>query len=871
MGSAPLIGRTLAGYELVERVGAGGMGEVYRARHAATGQTVALKLLLADFADIPMRVARFRREAQIAASLQHPHIARVIEIGEAQGAHFIAMEFVEGEGLSEWCARRRNDLALVLRVLEQVGDALARAHAAGVLHRDLKPANVRVTREDSAKLLDFGLARVAGENEPRPDADTRESLTGTGLVMGTLAYMSPEQARGKPLDRRSDIFSYGILLYEGAAGVHPFPGAGGLEAATGVLRDDPLPALRSRRGIPEGLVAILAKALQKEAGRRYQYLDDLLVDLRELIRALESGQAGAARARRWRRDGPAAGAGLVLGLLAAALLAWAGRTPAAAPVPISRPGVRVRPLTSQGLNEHPSLSPAGGSVVYSSYSDGSDDLFVHDVGSGVRRRLTQDPGDELQPSFAPAGGRIAFLTGRGELRVIDERGGPARTLAEGASGRPSWSNDGRRIVYRSGTDLFAIEAAGGAAPARLATGGLPVFSSAAWSPDDRWLAFSSVQGGAYVLARLPSGGGAPQVLGRNEQALGGTLGWTSDGAWLVGNLGPPREPSDQIWAVPLRGSGAGAPVRLLAGGPAFHQNPSLSRDARRAAFEVVDLHTHVARLALGAHGPGEPERLPGTIRITGMAARPGGHELVVSTDRLGMITLWRMSPEDGSAAPLGEGGVGREYPAWSPDGAHIAFSQIAGGTRRLAVMEASGGTAAPLSEPEFFVYQSAWSPDGARIAFATGGAVGGALRDVAAAGGASRELARFAGRVRRPCWSPDGRWIVAAAQGADGRWGLVIVPARGGEARTALADARAPLWLPDGRIVFLRESQRETFDLWSLVVDAGGERAGPETPLTRLPRGQTAEVDQGATTDGRYLYFSLFDRSRTNVWLAEAP
>lgn len=871
MSGTTLIGRTLAGFELIERFGAGGMGEVYRARHAATGEDVAFKILPADFAAISERLARFRREAQIAASLSHPHIARVIEIGEEQGVHFIAMEFVEGEGLAEWCARRRGDLARILRVLEQVADALAQAHAAGVLHRDLKPANVRVTPAESAKLLDFGLARVAGELEPRPEADTREQLTSTGVVMGTLAYMSPEQVRGQLLDRRSDIFSYGILLYEAAGGAHPFPGEGGLEAATGVLRDDPMPSLRQRQGIPESLVRILAKALQKEPARRYQYLDDLLVDLRNVIRVVESGESAAGETPRRGRPWLVGAGGLAVGLLAAALLAARGGVPAAAPLPISRPGVRVRPLTAEGLNERPSISAAGDLVVYSSDRGGSDDLFLHEVSTGERRRLTEDPGDELQPAFAPAGDRIAFRTGRGQLRIVAVRDGRVETLAGGATDRPAWSHDGRRLVYRGGTELFTIDVAGGKS-SKLATGGLPVFSTPAWSPDDRWLAFSSVQDGTYVLVRIPAQGGTPQVLGRNAQALGGTLQWTRDGQWIVGNLGPPREPSDQISALPIGGSrGAGAPVRLLAGGPAFHQNPSLSRDARRAAFEVVELSTHVARLPIDAGGPGEPELLPGTVRLMGSAVSPAGRELVVNTDRLGMITLWRLSPADGAAEPLGDSGVAREYPAWSPDGARLAFAQIAAGTRRLAVMDASGGTAAPLSEPEFFVYQSAWSPDGKQIVFTTGGAGGGSLRAVASAGGPSRELARFAGRVRRPSWSPEGRWIAVAGQGVDGGWSLFIVPGDGGPSRASLAGARAPLWLRDGRIVFLRESHRETFDLWSLTVDTQGQAKGGETPLTRLPRGKTAEADQGVTTDGRFLYFTLFDRSKTNVWLAEAP
>ncbi|HET8647593.1 MAG TPA: serine/threonine-protein kinase, partial [Vicinamibacteria bacterium] len=276
--SAPgLVGRELAGYHVVELLGAGGMGEVYRAEDGRSGRTVALKVLRRSLLLSTEGRARFEREGRAAAALAHPSIAAVYEVGEAAGLPFIAMEYVRGESLQDWLGRENLTLSEVLGVFEQLADALAAAHARGVVHRDLKPANVVVIPGGGVKLLDFGLAKLI-HDETREAGVRSQLITRAGGVLGTTAYMSPEQARGQPLDRRTDVFSLGVMLFEAVAGVPPFSGESGIEAVSGVLRDDPLPLLRERPGLDPELVRIVEKALQKDAAQRYQHMDDLAVD-----------------------------------------------------------------------------------------------------------------------------------------------------------------------------------------------------------------------------------------------------------------------------------------------------------------------------------------------------------------------------------------------------------------------------------------------------------------------------------------------------------------------------------------------------------------------------------------------------------------
>jgi Tol biopolymer transport system component/predicted Ser/Thr protein kinase len=864
---AGLTGRTLGQYRILELVGEGGMGEVYRAEDLKLRRTVAVKVLPPSFVASPERVQRFEREARAASAINHPSIATIYDFGTADGVHFIVMEYVDGQSLSAWLSRDDLTLAEVLRVLELVGDALARAHEAGVVHRDVKPANVIVARDGYPKLLDFGLAKVTGESGPYTEADIRDRLsTRSGVVMGTMAYMSPEQARGQKLDRRSDIFSFGILTYEAVAGVPPFAGDSGVEAVSKVLRDDPIPLLRERPGIPRDLVRIIGKALQKEPAQRYQFMDDLVVDLRAVRRALESGETEAAESgagvlRRWLL----LAAGLVTGLVSGALLLGGLTAPPPPPSsPLLRAGMVQRPLTfGAGLSRSPSVSPDGALVSYACDRHGSFDITVQQVTTGRPLRVTDDPGDELDPAFSPDGQLVAYTSGGGGVQTVAALGGTPRSLAEDGEW-PAWSPDGQWVVYRSGLGLAVVARNGGSSRRVFDDDAFPVLDRPAWTPDGRSVLFTSEHEGRRVVARIPAAGGAPGVVGDAARALG----WPSvgaDGRFLFGTS-PPGERGSEIWALPVGAEGRlGEPRRVL-GGVLDFRRPSVSRDQRRMAFEVRDALPRLVRIPLDS-GSGEPVRVPLEARPHDAAVAPSGSWLAVVTDRGGRRGLLRVGSVGGVGEPVGDDEGSDAQPAWSPDGFQIAASRVTDGQRRIVVTPAAGGpwrvVAARNVEGD-----PAWSPDGRAIAYVGTGPA--AVRVIPAAGGEERTLATGPRVLRRPAWSPDGRFIAVAA-GDRRSWGVSLLPAGGGPLREVVPRARAPLWLPDGRLAFVREDSPGRFDLWAVPMANGQPDLGRLARLTRLPRGLELDPDRGATTDGRSLYVAVLELAASDVWLGEAP
>ncbi len=430
--------RAFSHYRIIDKLGAGGMGEVYLAEDTTLGRRVALKFLPHEYTQDEDRLRRFKLEAKSASALNHPNILTIHEVGEADGRHFIATELIDGETLHAVLRRTggmRADEAL--KVAAQVASALAAAHEAGIVHRDIKPANIMVRRDGYIKVLDFGLAKLSESPAQQVDtsdpATTFAAHTASGVLLGTAPYMSPEQTTGKTVDARSDIFSFGAVLYEMVSGQRAFQGASTVEILAAVIAQEPklLPAK-----VPADLASLIARCLRKDPARRYQTMADLKVALEDLREELSgSGPQVLARARR-RSAGLAWTLAIVAAVLAG-LVAWYARRPPQDASPL----VAAALTTLSGVEQSPSLSPDGNYVVFTWTGPRQDnqDIYVQMIGSGSPLPLTTDPLNDYNPVWSPDGRWIAFFRSQPpaptvlrnrELRLIAPLGGPERKVAD---------------------------------------------------------------------------------------------------------------------------------------------------------------------------------------------------------------------------------------------------------------------------------------------------------------------------------------------------------------------------------------------------------------------------------------------------------
>jgi hypothetical protein len=445
-----IAGSRLGPYDIVAPLGKGGMGEVYQARDPRLNRMIALKVLPPERMVQPERRQRFLQEAPLASNLQHPNIVTIYEIGSSDGVDYIAMELVRGRTLEALIPRKGLRLNEALRIAGQVAEALAAAHAAGIVHRDLKPGNIMVTDTGAVKVLDFGLAKLTEAAATEFD-ETRTQMaavrTDDGTILGSAAYMSPEQAEAKPVDARSDIFSFGAILYEMLSGQRAFPGDSKMSTLAAVITAEPKPL--GIEGLPREVERIVARCLRKDVAKRWQQISDVRLALEDLLEESESGSlAGPAQGaktagRRWWIGAVALAAVAVVG----GAVWWTGS-------PRQETAFEAVPLTTlPGSEEGPSFSPDGSQVAYRGDQNKQWDIYVKLIGGGPPLRLTSDAGTHWYPAWSPDGKWIAFTArhaeGRNGLFVMPALGGPERLLAELGQGNwafADWSPDGKWIA-----------------------------------------------------------------------------------------------------------------------------------------------------------------------------------------------------------------------------------------------------------------------------------------------------------------------------------------------------------------------------------------------------------------------------------------
>jgi eukaryotic-like serine/threonine-protein kinase len=891
VGRGSLAGREIGNYCIESLLVAGGMGEVYLAREARLNRKVALKILPPEFVADAERVARFEREARAVSALNHPNLVTIYDVGSLDGLHYIAMEFVEGETLRE-LARGRLRLKEVLSVIGQAAEALAAAHRAGVVHRDVKPENVMVRADGYAKVLDFGLAKLTEATADGPE--NAAARTQAGAVMGTLAYMSPEQAAGEPLDPRTDVWSLGVVLYELTTGRKPFAGVSRRDTVNAILSAEPEPPTAADPALPAGLDHILGKALEKDRELRYQTASDLHADLKRLRREIDSSPSSGAGGRRGatarvssdaRLSASAAGvrphshgarvfvaAGLAVILVAAGFVAWrAFRAREVAPV-WSR--ATHQQLTEQaGTEFYPTLSPDGRTFVYSSDQSGNFDLFSQRVGGKNPTNLTGDSAaDERQPVFSPDGERIAFRSEREPpgIYVMGATGENARRVVDGGF-HPSWSPDGTELVYSlAGRDapdvrntrpseLWVVNVESGA-KRRLC--GLDAMQPA-WSPHGSRVAFwfmpPSV--GRSDVATLPSAGGEPVVV-TSDATTNWNPVWSPDGRYLY--YASDRSGSMSFWRVRVdeeTGRALSEPEAVITPSK-FSRHLGFSRDGRRMIYVQTDNQSNIQAVDLDARGErvvGEPRWVTnGDRQLVRPELSPDGRQFVMRQPRRTQDDIVLINRDGTNWRDLTDDKYFDRYPRWSPDGRRVAFASDRSGTYEIWTIDADGTHLRQLTfnSPPNTSFPI-WSPDGTRLLYRQVNTSLVLDLDKSWNEQTPQPLRAPEGRGENFVvwdWSPDGRKLAGTFTGA---WGTAVGLFSFETGRyERLWDYEAlPAWMPDSRrLVFAHDGK-------AFVGDTVTRRV---RELHSRPPEQIRSV--AVSRDGRLLYYTLLS-TQSDVWL----
>ena len=779
-----MIGRHLLHYEILDRIGEGGMGVVYKARDTHLDRLVAIKILPPHKLSNPDRRRRFVQEAKAASALNHPGIVTIHDIADDDGIDFISMELVAGRTLDDLVPRGGLRLRDVLDYGIQIADALAAAHAGGIVHRDLKPSNVMVTDHGQVKLLDFGLAKLVERDAFAADARTVTTpppITVDGAIIGTLAYMAPEQAEGKSADPRADVFSFGAVLYEMVTGDRAFHGDSPLATLTAVLREEPKAIPHSAEEPAHELERIIRRCLRKDPDRRWQSMADVRVALRELKEESDSAnpavisRSAVRRPRSRRMWAAVATAVLVLLMVAFAAVSWLNRHPAA----IATGPTSAVPLTTyHGREQQPALSSDGNSVAFAWNGEREDnwDIWVTSIGAGSPLRLTSDPALDLAPAWSPDGRSIAFVRVRGERRtvlVVPPLGGPEREVVEmeaGALGYGqalSWSPNSQQLVVagpiQTGTlgSLFSVDVVTGETKPIVTRAGASYMMPAV-SPDGKALAFikrSGALAGELYVQPLSDGLmplGVPRLLDGQGRLYYG-LTWSADGTAVIVSWGNTGDIG--VWRVPL--DHPDRPERISPPGEDWRQ-PSVSQRQNRLAATRATWDENMWRVDLA--GPGRPAGAP--VSLSGSTRSelnaqfsPDGKRIVFESFRSGTQEVWLADTDGRNARQLTTfNGVRGGTPAWSPDGQRIAFDmRNADGKGDLYVAPLRGGSIVRLTTDPADDIVPTWSHDGHWIYFESTRTGGPEIWKMPASGGHPTQITRDGATYAKE--SVDGRYL----------------------------------------------------------------------------------------------------------------
>jgi serine/threonine protein kinase len=819
------------------------MGEVYRARDTKLGRDVALKLLPPLFTADADRRARFEREARLLASLNHPHIGAIYGFEDAGNVPALVLELVEGHTLDDRVRRGPLPLAEALAVAQQIADALDAAHSAGIIHRDLKPSNIKITPDGVVKVLDFGLAKALALDGPHSDPSKSTTMTagGTnvGVILGTAAYMSPEQARGQPVDKRTDIWAFACVLFEMLTGSSAFARETATDTIAAVLGAEPewksLPA-----DTPGSIRRLLTRCLQKDARRRLHDIADARIEIEETI-ATPAEPAPVPTPRRWSRLALSA---LSLGIATVLVFLWAARDrfgrPPTGPSP---PDTRVIRLTDiPGLAESPAISPDGRSVAFTGAVGGKRQVFVQLIAGGAPLEITRDTVDHECPRWSPDSSSILYFspavsgTVQGSIWEIPALGGVPRRVVNSVGCADISPTDGRLALFRlakEGIQLVTAPPDGSRFDVVAEFASVTYYLYPRWSPDGKWIAFQRGDSIRFDIFVVPTTGGKPQQLTRDNNMMSG-FAWLPDSTGIVYSSGRdstmPYLPTLGLWQVRLRDGR----VRRVTSGETSYMSPDISKSG---AILVSRMKMQTDIWKFPVDGP-PTENVRRGIRVT----RQTGQVLT---------------------------------PTASPDGKEVAFLSDSGGHANLWVLNTERGGLRQITherDPNMAVGVPVWSPNGHTIAFVSSRGNQGLAFGVWLVDSDGSNLRNFVNPGLGPAWSPDGRWVYYATRGGAAGTSAVLkkMPVDGGPPVAVTTEPlRNVIGLHGTTLYYTFERPlvdgTPEFEIRVATPEDAPFRVLARIPGSRVPIWQI--VNPALSPDGKWLAQALTDGFTTNLWV----
>ncbi len=827
-------GMKLGDCEIIAPLGAGGMGEVYRARDQNLGREVAVKVLPEELASDGDRLRRFEQEARAAAALNHPNIVAVYRFGATESnAPYLITELLQGQTLRERLQQGEIPARKAVEYALQTARGLAAAHDRGIVHRDLKPENIFLTRDGVVKILDFGLAKLVGL-ENTASQSSLATVTEVGTVLGTVGYMSPEQVRGQVVDHRSDIFSLGAIIYEMLSGKRAFQADTPADTMSAILKEEPAELSGLGRNLPPALGRIVHRCLEKDPAERFQSARDLAFNL-ELLGRDESGSGAvpalpAKKDRRWPLPaliGFALGSAL-LGFLAARGLT--SRAPGPSPIELKR-------LTDfVGMEEFPALSPDGKSVAFTADVGGQRQVWVRLLAGGTPLQVTHDDADHQYPRWSPDSSALIFFSpsqepdGEGKIWQIPALGGTARPLVDSLGGA-DLSHDGKHIAYfhsNQGEIELAIADADGTNSRRLSV--LPTeynYSDLRWSPDDRRLGFQRGRTFDYDIFYVPVEGGDPQAVTRDGNPLVG-FAWLPDGSGVVYSSSRGDTVlylrTMNLWSVQTGGKN----LRQLTFGETSYISPDLDRQGNLVATRR-QIQFDIWRYPVDNSPQENVRRGVQITHQTGAvqtpSAGPGDRELVYLSDSGGHGNLWVLNLETQQNRQLTfeqHPQITIGVPVWSPDGRYIAYVKrgLAGWNVDMWLMNPDGSNARKVSDG------GGWA-----------------------------------------CWSRDSRWLYFSPP-AKNAFRIEKVSPEGGTSVAVREEGQKPAVDAQGKLFFVMNLPALN-GLSDMEILTAYPENGPAQKLARISGSRLSSgvlMQPVLSPDGKWLALLLTDGPTTNIW-----